>query len=50
MCRGDSDGVDRIWNAVGLKELRELEREGRGESANNKGSTDHDLYGDVLEG
>ena len=50
LCSGDSDRVEGIWKALGLKELGEPEREGGSESADSGGSTDHDLYGEVLEG
>ena len=45
-----SDGVVGIWNVLGLKELKEPEREGGSESANSGGSAYHDLYNEVLEG
>ena len=37
-------------NALGLKRLGEPEHEGGSESADSGGSTDHELYGEVLEG
>ena len=47
---GDSDvvAVEGIWNELGLKELGEPERGGKGgaESADSGGSTNHDLYGE----
>ena len=39
-----------IWNELGVKELGEPERERGSESADNGGSADHDLYGEVFEG
>ena len=37
-------------NKLGLKELGEPEREGGSESGESRGTTYHNLYGEVLEG